>query len=66
MDNPQDIVDRLLPYGVVVRAFAKGLRISVRDELDDNVLLDALRAELAGAPAPSAPFDFDALPPRRC
>jgi histidinol-phosphate aminotransferase/imidazoleglycerol-phosphate dehydratase/histidinol-phosphatase len=53
MDNPQHIVDRLLPYGVVVRAFAKGLRISVRDELDDNVLLDALRSELTGAPAPS-------------
>ncbi|MGA2432580.1 MAG: aminotransferase class I/II-fold pyridoxal phosphate-dependent enzyme [Acidimicrobiales bacterium] len=50
MENPQDIVERLLPYGVVVRAFAKGLRVSVRDELDDNVLLDALRAQRTGAP----------------
>ncbi len=38
--------------GVVVRAFAEGLRVSV-DELDDNVLLDALRAELTGTPVPS-------------
>ena len=53
MDKPQDIVERLLPYGLVVRAFAKGLRISVRDELDDNVLLDALRAELTGSPMPA-------------
>ena len=55
MDDPQDIVDRLMPYGVMVRAFTGGLRISVRDELDDNVLLDALRAELLGEvmPAPA-------------
>ena len=53
MDKPQDIVERLLPYGLVVRAFAKGLRISVRDELDDNVLLDALRAELTGSSMPA-------------
>jgi histidinol-phosphate aminotransferase/imidazoleglycerol-phosphate dehydratase/histidinol-phosphatase len=54
MDNPQDIVDRLLPYGIVVRAFAGGLRISVRDELDDDVLIGALRCELLGEPAPPA------------
>jgi imidazoleglycerol-phosphate dehydratase len=56
MDNPQDIVDRLMPYGVMVRAFKKGLRISVRDELDDNVLLDALRSELTGAVMPAQPL----------
>ncbi|MFZ1063161.1 MAG: aminotransferase class I/II-fold pyridoxal phosphate-dependent enzyme [Acidimicrobiales bacterium] len=50
MSDPQDVVERLLPYGVVVRAFAKGLRVSVRDEVDDDVLLDALRAEFTGAP----------------
>jgi len=54
MENPQGLVERLLPYGVVVRAFAKGLRISVRDEVDDNVLLDALRAELTGSTPPAA------------
>jgi histidinol-phosphate aminotransferase/imidazoleglycerol-phosphate dehydratase/histidinol-phosphatase len=52
MDNPQDLVDRLIPYGVIVRAFTGGLRISVRDELDDDVLLDALRAELTGTSMP--------------
>jgi len=54
MQDPQEIVDRLMPYGVVVRAFAGGLRISVRDELDDDVLLDALRCELRGEPMPAA------------
>jgi histidinol-phosphate/aromatic aminotransferase/cobyric acid decarboxylase-like protein/imidazoleglycerol phosphate dehydratase HisB len=54
MDDPQGIVDRLMPYGVMVRAFKGGLRISVRDELDDDVLLDALRAELRGTPMPPA------------
>ena len=54
MEDPESIVRRLLPYGVVVRAFAGGLRISVRDELDNDVLLGALRCELAGEPAPPA------------
>lgn len=55
MANPQEMVDRLMPYGVIVRAFPGGLRISVRDELDDDVLLDVLRHELNGTalPAPS-------------
>jgi histidinol-phosphate/aromatic aminotransferase/cobyric acid decarboxylase-like protein/imidazoleglycerol phosphate dehydratase HisB len=54
MPDPQHLVDALLPFGVVVRAYPGGLRISVRDELDDNVLLDALRAtrgEGAGPPS---------------
>ena len=48
MDNPVELVERLLPYGVVTRAFVGGWRVSVRDEVDDDILLDALRAELAG------------------
>jgi histidinol-phosphate/aromatic aminotransferase/cobyric acid decarboxylase-like protein/imidazoleglycerol phosphate dehydratase HisB len=52
MDEPQALVEKLLPYGVVLRAYPGGLRISVRDELDDDVLLDALRCVLQGAPAP--------------
>jgi histidinol-phosphate/aromatic aminotransferase/cobyric acid decarboxylase-like protein/imidazoleglycerol phosphate dehydratase HisB len=44
MPDPQDLVDKLLPFGVVVRAYPGGLRISVRDELDDDTLLEALRA----------------------
>ena len=52
MDDPQGLVDRLMAYGVVVRAYAGGLRVSVKDELDDDVLLGALRAVLQGAPPP--------------
>jgi histidinol-phosphate/aromatic aminotransferase/cobyric acid decarboxylase-like protein/imidazoleglycerol phosphate dehydratase HisB len=48
MDEPDALVERLLPYGVVTRAYPGGLRISVRDEIDDDVLLDALRHELRG------------------
>ena len=52
MEEPQKLVDQLLPYGVVVRAYDGGLRISVRDEDDDNILLDALRSVLEGIPFP--------------
>lgn len=50
MENPGELVERLLPYGVVTRSFGDGLRISVRDQIDDDVLLEALRCELRGAP----------------
>jgi histidinol-phosphate/aromatic aminotransferase/cobyric acid decarboxylase-like protein/imidazoleglycerol phosphate dehydratase HisB len=53
MDEPQALVEKLLPYGVVLRAYPGGLRISVRDELDDDVLLDALRCALLGTPLPT-------------
>ena len=56
MEDPQNIVEGLLPHGVVVRAYPGGLRISVRDELDDDILLDALREVLQGVPAPSQPL----------
>ncbi len=49
MDDPGAMVDRLLPYGVVARAYPGGLRLSVRDRLDDDVLLNALAHELRGA-----------------
>ena len=48
MDDPQRIVDAMLPHGLVLRAFAGGLRISVRDEVDDDQLLAALASELLG------------------
>jgi len=54
MDKPQELVEQLMVYGVVVRAYEGGLRISVKDELDDNVLLDALRAVLEGTTIPSS------------
>ncbi len=50
MPDPQDLVERLMVYGIVVRAYRGGLRISVKDELDDNELLDALRSEITGTP----------------
>ncbi|MDE3082653.1 MAG: imidazoleglycerol-phosphate dehydratase [Acidobacteriota bacterium] len=53
MEDPGALVERLLPYGVVTRAFAGGWRVSVRDEVDDDILLDALRAELLGAASSS-------------
>ena len=55
MDNAADLVEKLLPYGIVMRAYDGGLRISVRDELDDNLLLDALRAVLLGIELPAPP-----------
>ena len=52
MDEPQILVDQLMAFGVVVRAYEGGLRISVKDELDDDVLLDALRCVRQGTPRP--------------
>lgn len=49
MDRPEELVEELLAYGLVMRAYPGGLRISVRDELDDDLLLDALRSVLLGA-----------------
>jgi imidazoleglycerol-phosphate dehydratase/histidinol-phosphatase len=53
MAEPQVLVEQLMPYGVIVRAYEGGLRISVKDELDDNVLLEALRSVLEGAATPT-------------
>jgi histidinol-phosphate/aromatic aminotransferase/cobyric acid decarboxylase-like protein/imidazoleglycerol phosphate dehydratase HisB len=53
MDEPEKLVEQLLPFGVVTRAYPGGLRISVRDELDNNVLLDAVRTVLMDAPMPT-------------
>ena len=58
MENPQDLVDRMLPYGVMLRSYARGLRISIRDEIDDDILIGALRAELLGEPLESAPLRY--------
>jgi histidinol-phosphate aminotransferase/imidazoleglycerol-phosphate dehydratase/histidinol-phosphatase len=53
MDEPEKLVDQLLPYGAVARAYPGGLRVSVRDEIDNNFLLDALRAVLFETPMPA-------------
>jgi len=52
MDEPEKLVDQLLPYGAVTRAYPGGLRVSVRDEIDNDFLLDALRAVLLDTPMP--------------
>ena len=56
MEDPQSLVERMLPYGVMLRAYARGLRISIRDEIDDDIMLGALRSELLGEPLKSAPL----------
>ncbi|MGA7835253.1 MAG: aminotransferase class I/II-fold pyridoxal phosphate-dependent enzyme, partial [Acidimicrobiales bacterium] len=55
MDEPEKLVDQLLPYGAVTRAYPGGMRVSVRDELDNDFLLDALRGVLFDTPMP-APY----------
>jgi imidazoleglycerol phosphate dehydratase HisB/histidinol-phosphate/aromatic aminotransferase/cobyric acid decarboxylase-like protein len=52
MDDPEKLVDQLLPFGAVTRAYPGGMRVSVRDEIDNNFLLDALRSVLFDAPMP--------------
>ena len=59
MEEPEKLVDQLLPYGAVTRAYPGGLRVSVRDELDNNFLLDALRAVLLDAPMPRPALRFE-------
>lgn len=49
--DPESIVERLLPYGTVVRAYPGGVRISVRDQIDNDVLLDAWGTEFLGKEA---------------
>jgi len=53
MDDPEKLVDQLLPFGAVTRAYPGGMRVSVRDEIDNNFLLDALRSVLFDAPMPA-------------
>jgi histidinol-phosphate aminotransferase/imidazoleglycerol-phosphate dehydratase/histidinol-phosphatase len=59
MDDPEKFVDQLLPYGAVTRAYPGGLRVSVRDELDNNFLLDALRSVLFDAPMPAQALRYE-------
>ncbi|HEY2544249.1 MAG TPA: aminotransferase class I/II-fold pyridoxal phosphate-dependent enzyme, partial [Gaiellaceae bacterium] len=45
VDDPVSVSDTLLAAGCIVRTFESGIRISVRDREDDNVLLAALAGE---------------------
>jgi len=51
--DPATVADALLHSCVVVRVFSDGIRITVRDHEDDDVLLDAL-AHALDRPAPVA------------
>ena len=45
LDDPRSVSDTLLGAGCVVRTFADGIRISVRDQEDDDLVLAALAGE---------------------
>jgi len=59
MDDPVKLVDQLLPFGAVTRAYPGGLRVSVRDELDNNFLLDVLRSVLLNQPMPEQSLRYE-------
>jgi histidinol-phosphate aminotransferase/imidazoleglycerol-phosphate dehydratase/histidinol-phosphatase len=48
MDEPELLREQLLPFGIVTRAYDGALRISVRDERDDDRLLAAIDDVRAG------------------
>ncbi len=52
--EPEHMGEALLRDGLVVRVFADGIRFSVRDREDDDLLLEALARQLE-RPAPVAP-----------
>jgi histidinol-phosphate/aromatic aminotransferase/cobyric acid decarboxylase-like protein/imidazoleglycerol phosphate dehydratase HisB len=54
LDDPGAVADALLRSGIVVRRFPDGVRITVRDREDDDLLLEAL-ARALDRPAPVAP-----------
>jgi imidazoleglycerol phosphate dehydratase HisB len=54
VDEPETLAEALLRDGLVVRVFPDGIRISVRDRDDDDLLLEALARALARS-APVAP-----------
>jgi imidazoleglycerol phosphate dehydratase HisB len=58
MEDPERYVEGLLPYGIVTRAYPGALRISVRDELDDDRLLEALSDFQAGIAPRNIPTLF--------
>jgi imidazoleglycerol phosphate dehydratase HisB len=54
LDNAADVAAGLLRSGIVVRAFADGIRFNVRDAADDDLLVEAL-AGVLDRPSPVAP-----------
>jgi histidinol-phosphate/aromatic aminotransferase/cobyric acid decarboxylase-like protein/imidazoleglycerol phosphate dehydratase HisB len=55
LENMEEVAATLLRSGIVVRAYANGLRFSVRDREDDDLLLDALARALERPPPAASP-----------
>ena len=53
VDDGHELSDRLLRNGIVVRAYDDGIRVTVRDRADDDVIVETL-ARLFDRPAPVA------------
>jgi histidinol-phosphate/aromatic aminotransferase/cobyric acid decarboxylase-like protein/imidazoleglycerol phosphate dehydratase HisB len=51
VEDGHELSDRLLRHGLVVRAYDDGIRITVRDRADDDVIVETL-ARLFDRPAP--------------
>jgi histidinol-phosphate/aromatic aminotransferase/cobyric acid decarboxylase-like protein/imidazoleglycerol phosphate dehydratase HisB len=54
VEEGRDLAERLLRHGMVVRAYDDGIRITVRDRADDDVIVETL-ARLYDRPSPAAP-----------
>jgi histidinol-phosphate/aromatic aminotransferase/cobyric acid decarboxylase-like protein/imidazoleglycerol phosphate dehydratase HisB len=54
VEDPRGLYDTLLRKGLAVRPFADGVRISVLDQADDDLLVEAL-ARILDKPSPVAP-----------
>jgi imidazoleglycerol phosphate dehydratase HisB len=52
-DDGRELASRLLRQGLVVRAYDDGIRITIRDRVDDDLLVEAIARVLA-RPAPVA------------
>ena len=52
-EDGRDLGDRLLRQGFVVRAYDDGIRITMRDQVDDDLLVEAI-ARVLDRPAPVA------------
>jgi histidinol-phosphate/aromatic aminotransferase/cobyric acid decarboxylase-like protein/imidazoleglycerol phosphate dehydratase HisB len=54
LEEPQELADALGRDGLIVRVFTDGVRISIRDREDDDLLLDSL-ARALDRPSPGPP-----------
>src|SRR5207237_6515489 len=53
LENARVLAEQLLRQGLVVRSYDDGIRITVRDGADDDVIVETL-ARLLGRPSPVA------------